>query len=688
MEFMTPAGISLDLFHPGYARLDSGKYRNRQVQAYANSRNETLFGHEQRRNERWLAEQQSSVDRQDYPTQRDILTRATEAARSADECRTTSVEKTGLTPAVTDDFAGPEAHKPSFVVREDVFGHGDGEPTSSEDSNANGPTAHPRGNGVGGIDSIGGSAKVFKQPQGFQASDAIVVDSSRDGDADYGPSEGWNDHGAAPTRYDTSDYPDDGATDGTECLLDAGYASAVDAMPPEDPSCNEADATDTFNHRPNEAKPMENLENETKLTGYGDKSAFIPDSSEAMLTYSEPIGQSKGMDVIQREILTTNVPTPPVRNPRVMGQVTTKGSHRSWTLWILLLWTVAIAASAYLEDTAVTLVGYAGTSNGVSVTLEPKTEVLTTAGDSRFAIQQSLGAITCRWVKFMTQLCRHRDMTTKFQSVTNRHGKRDLNAAADYLVSQAMENEGSTVVSSEARLSQSSGLNRISNVTLSRGLTSIESSVSVAQASVAYISLGGKNFFDFVRGRAERDYDGDYSDFVVAVTRRETRSEEELARFANEVSVMGAGDAASREDSYEVPTEALGGMKLVRSNFEVKASDSCNMAPITILNEPSVGTSSDERAARNALDARPSPLLRRTIRVWPYMERGKPFGTAKLACRRHGCFRATFKVDWVGCEKLTREPNFNLSREGFVDDHCYRSRIAQRLQVVQVADDD
>ncbi|KAE8950638.1 hypothetical protein PR001_g34070, partial [Phytophthora rubi] len=30
-----------------------------------------------------------------------------------------------------------------------------------------------------------------------------------------------------------------------------------------------------------------------------------------MLTYSEPIGQSKGMDVIQREILITNVPTPP-----------------------------------------------------------------------------------------------------------------------------------------------------------------------------------------------------------------------------------------------------------------------------------------------------------------------------------------------------------------------------------------
>ncbi|KAE9158246.1 hypothetical protein PF004_g31939 [Phytophthora fragariae] len=82
-------------------------------------------------------------------------------------------------------------------------------------------------------------------------------------------------------------------------------------MPPEDPSCNEAAATGTFTYRLNEVKLMENLENETKLTGYGDKSAFIPDSSEAVLTYSEPIGQSRGMDAIQCEILITNVPTPP-----------------------------------------------------------------------------------------------------------------------------------------------------------------------------------------------------------------------------------------------------------------------------------------------------------------------------------------------------------------------------------------
>ncbi|KAE8975820.1 hypothetical protein PR001_g25591 [Phytophthora rubi] len=334
---------------PGYTRLDSDKYRDWQVLAYAISRNETFVGREQQRYERYVAEQPSAVDRRDYPTPRKILTRATEALRSKDECRITSVELTGLAPAVTNDLAGPGVHKPSVVGQEDVLGHDDGEPTSSEDLNADGPAADTRGCCDGGISPTDGSAKPFKPTQGVKTSGVVEVDRSRDGDEDYVPSDGRNDLGAAPTRSDTSDYPDDGATDATERLLDARYASVVDAMPPEDLICDEADATDTFKQRPNETEPVENLENETKLMGYGDKSAFIPDSFETMLTYSEPIGQSRGVDPIQREIVIMNV----------------------------------IAASAYLEDTAVTLVGYAGMRNDVSAALEPKTEVLTVARDLR-----------------------------------------------------------------------------------------------------------------------------------------------------------------------------------------------------------------------------------------------------------------------------------------------------------------
>ncbi|KAE9283851.1 hypothetical protein PR003_g27011 [Phytophthora rubi] len=306
--WMPKGGLPLK---PGYARLDSDKYRDWQVLAYANSPNKTLFGRKQQRYKRWLAEPPSAVDRQAYPTPRKILTRATEALRSADECRITSVGLTGLAPTVTDDLAGSGVHKPSVIVQEGALGRGDGELTSPEALNVDGLTAVTRRSGDGGISPVDGSAKPFKPTQNFQTSEAVVADRYGDDYEDFVPSEGWNDHGAAPTRSDTSDYPGDGATDGAERLLDTGYALVVDAVPPEDHICDEADATDSFKHRPNKTKPMENLENETKLPGYGDKSAFIPDSSETMLTYSEPIGQSRGMDAIQRKIFITNVPTPP-----------------------------------------------------------------------------------------------------------------------------------------------------------------------------------------------------------------------------------------------------------------------------------------------------------------------------------------------------------------------------------------
>ncbi|KAE9006487.1 hypothetical protein PR002_g16467 [Phytophthora rubi] len=206
MELLTPDGINLDLFH-GTTLLSN-----------------QVMMHLQHRNESWVAEQPSVVDRQDYPTPRKIITRATEALTSGDECRTTSVEQNGLAPAVTDDLAGPGVHKPSVMVQEDALGHDDGEPTSSEDSNAYGPTADSRGSDDGGISPIDGSAKIFKPTQGFKTSGAVVVDRSRDGDEDYGLSEGWNDHGAELARPDTSAYSDDGATEDAERLLDAGYA--------------------------------------------------------------------------------------------------------------------------------------------------------------------------------------------------------------------------------------------------------------------------------------------------------------------------------------------------------------------------------------------------------------------------------------------------------------------------------
>ncbi|KAJ8508642.1 hypothetical protein ON010_g18851 [Phytophthora cinnamomi] len=68
----------------------------------------------------------------------------------------------------------------------------------------------------------------------------------------------------------------------------------------------------------------------------------------------------------------------------------------AWILWKLPEWNIVIAASAFLETTTVNLAEYTGMNNGVSAALEHRAEDLVIAGDSRFAIQQSLGVIASR----------------------------------------------------------------------------------------------------------------------------------------------------------------------------------------------------------------------------------------------------------------------------------------------------
>ncbi|KAE8997962.1 hypothetical protein PR001_g18393 [Phytophthora rubi] len=63
----------------GYARVESDKYREWQVLAYAESKDETLFGREGKLYHEWLATQPSAVERREYPTPRALLRRPTEA---------------------------------------------------------------------------------------------------------------------------------------------------------------------------------------------------------------------------------------------------------------------------------------------------------------------------------------------------------------------------------------------------------------------------------------------------------------------------------------------------------------------------------------------------------------------------------------------------------------------------------
>ncbi|OWY97046.1 hypothetical protein PHMEG_00032517, partial [Phytophthora megakarya] len=133
----------------------------------------------------------------------------------------------------------------------------------------------------------------------------------------------------------------------------------------------------------------------------------------------------------------------------------------SWILWKLPDWQIVIPASAYLETTTVNMAEYTGTNNGVQAALEFGVDTLVIVGDSRPAIQQSLGVIACRKDSLITLLNRHRELTAKFKSVGYLHVIRQYNAAADSLGGEALESKVSKVVLSDHRKLEPKELNRI-----------------------------------------------------------------------------------------------------------------------------------------------------------------------------------------------------------------------------------
>ncbi|GMF66223.1 unnamed protein product [Phytophthora lilii] len=125
-DFMIPAGVRLDLFHgtarlpdevmvplvksanapdeasyahlpllvwtphgelprePGYVRLNSARYNEWQVLAYANAREKELYKNERELYEQWLATQPPAVERPAYATPKEILRRPSEASLEGD----------------------------------------------------------------------------------------------------------------------------------------------------------------------------------------------------------------------------------------------------------------------------------------------------------------------------------------------------------------------------------------------------------------------------------------------------------------------------------------------------------------------------------------------------------------------------------------------------------------------------
>jgi ribonuclease HI len=136
----------------------------------------------------------------------------------------------------------------------------------------------------------------------------------------------------------------------------------------------------------------------------------------------------------------------------------------SWILWRLPDWDIEIAASAYLSSTTVNVAEYTGMNNGVKAAVDRGVDDLIVIGDSRLAIQQSMGVIACKKDSLQVELARHKDLTSKLNSVRYLHVVRYYNASADSLATEALECKAGRVVLSADRKIELKTLNRISEV--------------------------------------------------------------------------------------------------------------------------------------------------------------------------------------------------------------------------------
>ncbi|GMF44362.1 unnamed protein product [Phytophthora fragariaefolia] len=206
----------------------------------------------------------------------------------------------------------------------------------------------------------------------------------------------------------------------------------------------------------------------------------------------------------------------------------------AWIIWRLPDWKIEITASAYLESATVNQAEYMGMNEGLRAAQAYGVTDLVVVGDSRLAIQQSLGVIACLKESLLTQLNIHRELVARFQSVRYLHVTREYNASADSLAGETLTAKEAKTILTEESKSKLEQLNRIHEVIYERPNREV-TQVSTLRTLSGDMGTQRDIFFDFAHKPR----------FVAALTGQQTQTAKKRVRFAD----------THDEDSEALPVE-------------------------------------------------------------------------------------------------------------------------------------
>ncbi|OWZ07729.1 hypothetical protein PHMEG_00019844 [Phytophthora megakarya] len=259
----------------------------------------------------------------------------------------------------------------------------------------------------------------------------------------------------------------------------------------------------------------------------------------------------------------------------------------SWIVWKLPEWQIVIAASAYLEQTTVNMAEYRGMNHGVIAALGRGAEDLVIVGDSRLAIQQSLGVLACRMDSLMTLLNRHRELVAKLKSVRYLHVVREYNAAADSLAGEALESKVSKVVLNDHSKTELKELNRIQEMIYEPSSDDIkvenassESFAQILEGNTCYIHAMDSDIL--LQRKISVDFGHQERAEVSAITRSQTKTKKKRVHFEDEVPERTTNTEAT--EAVNENSETQGQRPSAEFRYERTADE---IDPVTVQEEQS-----------------------------------------------------------------------------------------------------